>query len=68
MNTLFYGDNLDILKHEIWDESVDLIFLDPPFQSGRNYNIIFRPEKDGIKGATSQIETFEDTWQWSKKA
>lgn len=68
MNTLYYGDNLDILKNEIADESVDLIYLDPPFQSGRNYNIIFRPEKDGIKGATSQIETFEDTWMWSEKA
>lgn len=68
MNTLYYGDNLDILKNEIADETVDLIYLDPPFQSGRNYNIIFRPEKDGIKGATSQIETFEDTWQWSQKA
>jgi len=68
VNTLYYGDNLDILKNEIADETVDLIYLDPPFQSGRNYNIIFRPEKDGIKGATSQIETFEDTWQWSQKA
>ncbi len=68
MNTLYYGDNLDIMKNHIQDESVDLIYLDPPFQSGRNYNIIFRPEKDGIKGATSQIETFEDTWVWGIKA
>lgn len=68
MNTLYYGDNLDIMKEHIKDESVDLIYLDPPFQSGRNYNIIFKPEKDGIKGATSQIETFEDTWLWGEKA
>ncbi|HOH98543.1 MAG TPA: DNA methyltransferase [Candidatus Cloacimonadota bacterium] len=68
MNTLYYGDNLDIMKNHLRDESVDLIYLDPPFQSGRNYNIIFRPEKDGVKGATSQIETFEDTWLWSEKA
>lgn len=68
MNTLYYGDNLDILKEHVKDESVDLIYLDPPFQSGRNYNIIFKPEKDGIKGATSQIETFEDTWLWGEKA
>lgn len=68
MNTLYYGDNLDIMYNNIQDESVDLIYLDPPFQSGRNYNIIFRPEKDGIKGATSQIETFEDTWLWGEKA
>jgi DNA modification methylase len=68
MNTLYYGDNLDIMKEHIKDESVDLIYLDPPFQSGRNYNIIFKPEKDGVKGATSQIETFEDTWHWGEKA
>jgi adenine specific DNA methylase Mod len=68
MNTLYYGDNLDIMKEHIKDESLDLIYLDPPFQSGRNYNIIFKPEKDGIKGATSQIETFEDTWMWGEKA
>lgn len=49
MNTLYYGDNLDIMKEHIKDESVELIYLDPPFQSGRNYNIIFKPEKDGIK-------------------
>ncbi len=47
MNTLYYGDNLDIMYNNLQDESVDLIYLDPPFQSGRNYNIIFRPEKDG---------------------
>ncbi|MDZ4122030.1 MAG: DNA methyltransferase, partial [Candidatus Cloacimonadaceae bacterium] len=56
------------MKEHIKDESVDLIYLDPPFQSGRNYNIIFKPEKDGIKGATSQIETFADTWLWGEKA
>jgi len=68
MNTLYYGDNLDILKQYIIDESVDLIYLDPPFQSGRNYNIIFRPEQGGVKGATSQITTFEDTWNWGEEA
>ena len=54
MNTLYYGDNLDIMKEHIKDESVDLIYLDPPFQSGRNYNIIFKPENDGIKGMISE--------------
>jgi len=68
MNTLFYGDNLDILKDYIDSESVDLVYLDPPFQSGKNYNIIFRPEKQGVKGATSQIKTFEDTWNWGQEA
>lgn len=68
MNTLYYGDNLDIMRSWIDSESVDLIYLDPPFQSGRNYNIIFKPEGKGIKGATSQITTFEDTWNWGKEA
>jgi adenine specific DNA methylase Mod len=68
MNTLYYGDNLDILKNNIQDETVDLIYLDPPFQSGKDYNIIFKPEEKGYKGATSQITTFADTWTWSEKA
>ncbi|MCK9308911.1 MAG: restriction endonuclease [Candidatus Cloacimonetes bacterium] len=68
MNTLYYGDNLEIMKEHIKDESVDLIYLDPPFQSGRNYNIIFNPKQDGIKGATSQINAFEDTWVWGMEA
>lgn len=68
MNTLYYGDNLDILKTYIKDETVDLIYLDPPFQSGKNYNIIFQPKTGEIKGATSQIKTFEDTWRWGEEA
>lgn len=68
MNTLYYGDNLEIMKSYLKDESIDLIYLDPPFQSGRNYNIIFNPKKDGIKGATSQINAFEDTWVWGMEA
>ena len=68
MNTLYYGDNLEILINNIADESVDLIYLDPPFQSGKDYNIIFKPEKAGVKGATSQIKTFEDTWNWGEEA
>jgi DNA modification methylase len=68
MNTLYYGDNLEILINSIADESVDLIYLDPPFQSGKDYNIIFKPEKAGVKGATSQIKTFEDTWNWGTEA
>jgi len=63
MNLLYYGDNLDILKKHIKDESIGLIYLDPPFQSGKNYNIIFRPEKSGIRRVTAQIKTFEDTWK-----
>ena len=68
MNMLYYGDNLDILKKHIKDETVDLIYLDPPFQSGKNYNIIFQPKTGEIKGATSQREAFKDTWEWGPEA
>ena len=68
MNTLYYGDNLDILRDKIPSDCVDLIYLDPPFQSGKNYNIIFKPQLNKIKGATAQIKTFEDTWQWGEEA
>ncbi len=63
MNTLYYGDNLYILRKYISDESVDLIYLDPPFNSKRAYNVIFK-DKNG-KYPPSQIEAFDDTWQWS---
>ncbi len=68
MNTLYYGDNLDILKNHIKDETVNLIYLDPPFQSGKNYNQIFQPAAFGVKGATSQIQAFGDTWIWGPEA
>lgn len=62
-NTLYYGDNLDILRRYIPDESVDLVYLDPPFNSNQNYNVLFK-EKNGAEAA-SQIQAFEDTWTWS---
>ena len=65
-NTLYYGDNLDILRRYVRDESVDLVYLDPPFNSNQTYNILFR-EKDGSQSA-SQIRAFEDTWQWDETA
>jgi site-specific DNA-methyltransferase (adenine-specific) len=68
MNLLYYGDNLDILKKHIKDESIDLIYLDPPFQSGKNYNQIFQPQAGGIKGETAQRQAFEDTWTWGEEA
>ena len=46
MNTLYYGDNLNILREYIADESVDLIYLDPPFNSNRNYNVLFKNESE----------------------
>lgn len=65
-NTLYYGDNLDILRKYIPDNSLDLIYLDPPFKSDQSYNILFK-EKNGTESA-AQIKVFEDTWHWDKKA
>jgi site-specific DNA-methyltransferase (adenine-specific) len=65
-NHLFYGDNLAVLRKEIADESVDLIYLDPPFNSNANYGILFK-EPDG-KSSNAQIEAFEDTWHWNETA
>ena len=66
MNTLYYGDNLKILRDYIKDESVDLIYLDPPFNSNRNYNVLFKDES-GTE-AQSQIKALEDTFCWDTKA
>lgn len=65
-NTLFYGDNLDILREYVPTESVDLIYLDPPFNSNRNYNVLFKDESG--KEAEAQIAAFEDTWHWNEQA
>jgi len=60
---LYYGDNLDILRNHIKDETIDLIYLDPPFKSNRDYNVLFA-EQDGNRSA-AQIKAFEDTWEWN---
>ncbi|HLX58146.1 MAG TPA: DNA methyltransferase [Ktedonobacteraceae bacterium] len=65
-NTLYYGDNLDILRQYIPTESVDLIYLDPPFNSSRSYNVLFRDEQGTESEA--QITAFEDTWHWNVAA
>ena len=67
-NRLFYGDNLDILRsrERFPDESVDLIYLDPPFNSNRDYNVLFRSES-GLD-SEAQITAFEDTWHWGPTA
>lgn len=62
-NTLYYGDNLDILRRYVADESVDLVYLDPPFNSNQNYNVLFH-EKSGAQAA-AQIKAFEDMWEWN---
>ena len=66
MGTLYYGDDLDILRRYIPDETIDLVYLDPPFNSAQNYNAFFQ-EKDG-SAAASQIRAFEDTWSWNMDA
>jgi len=66
MNTLYYGDNLDILRRYVKDETVDLVYLDPPFKSNQDYNVLFA-EQDGSRSA-AQIKAFGDTWQWDRAA
>jgi site-specific DNA-methyltransferase (adenine-specific) len=66
MNELYYGDNLDILRRYIKDESVDLIYLDPPFNSNATYNVLFS-QQDGSH-SRAQIHAFEDTWRWDSEA
>jgi len=61
-NRLYYGDNLDVLRRHVKDESVDLIYLDPPFNSNANYNVLFA-ERSG-KQSAAQIKAFDDTWHW----
>ena len=63
-NQLYYGDNLDILRNHIPDESIDLIYIDPPFNSNQAYNVIFS-ERDG-SSSQAQIQAFEDTWRWGE--
>ena len=65
-NTLYYGDNLDVLRRYIKDESVALVYLDPPFKSDQSYNVLFA-EQNGSR-STAQIQAFEDTWQWDQTA
>src|SRR3989337_4085744 len=65
-NLLFYGDNLRILREHVADGTVDLVYLDPPFNSNRSYNIIFKEHDEHPSEA--QIRAFEDTWHWDTAA
>ena len=65
-NSLYFGDNLNILRQHIADESVDLIYLDPPFNSNATYNVLFR-ERSG-KESAAQITAFDDTWRWGMES
>lgn len=65
-NLLYYGDNLDVLRRHVKDEIIDLVYLDPPFNSNASYNVLFA-EQDGTQAA-AQIKAFEDTWKWDEAA
>jgi len=66
--TLFFGDNLDILREKIPDNFFDLIYLDPPFNSKRSYNVLFQETaEDGSQDSQAQIKAFEDSWHWGKE-
>ena len=65
-NALYYGDNLSVLRESIATESVDLIYLDPPFNSNANYNVLFKSPAGA--GSQAQIEAFEDTWHWGHES
>ena len=66
MNRLYYGDNLTVLRGCIDSESVDLIYLDPPFNSQATYNVLFKSM--GGEKSRAQIEAFGDTWHWGDEA
>ena len=65
-NTLYYGDNLDILRQHVGDESVDLVYLDPPFNSNASYNVPFK-DRSGEE-SPAQIKAFTDTWEWTQES
>jgi site-specific DNA-methyltransferase (adenine-specific) len=65
-NVLYYGDNLDILRRYLPDAVADLVYLDPPFNSNRDYNVIFRDESG--KTCDARLLALEDTWHWGPSA
>jgi DNA modification methylase len=65
-STLYYGDNLTVLREHIASQSIDLVYLDPPFNSNASYNVLFSSPKGHQSSA--QIEAFEDTWHWGEQA
>lgn len=65
-NLLYYGDNLEVLRRYVKDKSVDLVYLDPPFNSNATYNVLFA-EQNGTRAA-AQIKAFGDTWRWDQEA
>lgn len=67
-NQLYYGDNLDVMRRYIESESVDLVYLDPPFNSNATYNVLFAEKGENGTKSASQIKAFEDTWHWDQSA
>src|SRR5271170_6086630 len=65
---LLCGDNLELLRRKIEDESVDLVYLDPPFQSGRDYSVVFEARSHKPPRKRARTEAFKDTWQWDERA
>jgi len=65
MNRLFYGDNVDVLRQHISAETIDLVYLDPPFNSSRSYNVIFARHQIESDANAAQIQAFDDTWRWT---
>jgi len=65
-NILYYGDNLEVLRKHFLDESIDLVYLDPPFNSKADYNVLFK-ETTGEQ-STAQIQAFSDFWHWDIEA
>jgi len=68
MNTLFHGDNLDVLRQHVADASVDLVYLDPPFQSGKDYSVIFEAHRGERGDERARAEAFKDTWRWGRES
>jgi adenine specific DNA methylase Mod len=66
MNKLYFGDNLTVLREHIQPESVDLVYLDPPFNSSASYNVLFKEPSGGV--AQAQAEAFRDSWEWGPHA
>lgn len=66
LNALYYGDNLAVMREWIFDQSVDLVYADPPFNSARNFNVLFK-HRTG-KASAAQVSAFEDTWTWTAES
>jgi DNA modification methylase len=68
MGTLFCGDNLEVLRRHVADASVDLVYLDPPFQSGKDYSVVFESRTGKPERERAQAHAFRDTWTWGADA